>query len=339
MYTNLIKIFQNTNKYCDRNSFSNTNFGIKGNLAPLKNDTISFSGKRREIKEEVDKRSDKAQGKHTDKSLYSILGPTVRKVLQEAEPVYGYYEGKLKNVFKDCVTYEGNNPKGSVGYLETNLKGYDSTLGKFVRKGIRSVDEAKETCNDIIRARIVLNTGSKYEANKIFKALARAIENEELEIIDIKNYRNNSETSYLSPRNEYDLLDIVPQKNETIEIVPRVKDSGYHACHVLFKLKNGFKGELQIMGKNIKNAKSVEDVIYQVETNSPIFDEKSKEIRRQYNQLTKSQKEKLHNYIKDIYISQRNKEIKRVVNSEFLEAPEGIPEFFDFNILSKFLRE
>ncbi|MBE7706246.1 MAG: hypothetical protein E7Z91_03265 [Cyanobacteria bacterium SIG30] len=315
-------------------------FGIKGNLAPLQTDTITFSGKKetKPANIQIDQRADK-QVDNENKFLYSRLKPVAKKIVENSEEYYENYRKTLEKIFKDCCKIRGKEAKNQVGTLYTNLKSQDSILVKLVRGNITTPDEAKEKISDIIRARIVLQTGDKKESQVVFQRILNAIKKDELKLLKIKDYVNRNTTGYLSTTYMNKITEETRDKQTNAEVQQKQKSSGYIATHLIFQLKNGHKAELQIMGPNVALAKEVEDVIYKIETSDKVLNPKHKKIEEEYKKLTKKQKETLTKYIEEVYIEQRTKEMSGVIDENMKPLPKsyGLPRFFDFNEMKRHL--
>ncbi len=306
-------------------------------LSLLQNDTVSFGGNK----------------KITDKAYYAGLGNTVRAVLNEAQEPYEHFKSTIQEVFHDYCEFEGNTPKDPIGTLIVNQKSIKSLREKCASREISSSARAKDEIRDVIRARIVLNGENNYGDRKVCNALIRAVKSGKAKIVGVKNYYEmhkdycNGEDSQYIPIQSLLKLDEAITKKQGISALESgtVKNSGYHAVHVCFRLENGFYGELQIMGEKMEKIKELEDVIYKISGNKPV-DEKFAQVQKAYDEHVRggSKEALLSEYTRRAYNAERLKELGKYTgfkDTEFLPLPEkfGLPEIFDLNNIAKIARE
>ena len=314
---------------------------IYPNLQPLSKDTVSFSGQ--------------ASGKViNNKEYYGGNGPLVRKIYGAAQIQGDNFEKVLKETFASCCEFEGNKPKRPVAHMVFSRKSISSIKEKFASNRIVNEAEAKDTIRDIVRARIVIDdTEDNKGGNIICSKLIKAVKEKKLNIVNIKNYyemdpkyNHGVDTQYISFSNLLN-LDNEVSENYGISVLKsgQTKDSGYNAVHIIFKLDDGFYGELQIMGKEVEKMKEIEDIIYKIECNKhipPKFDE----VKKVYSEtIAKSPKKEaaLSEYTRLAYNAQRFKELgiySGKETTEFLPLPKNsnLPQIFDYNNLARIYR-
>ena len=311
------------------------------NLQPLDKDTVSFSGK---VSNKVIE----------NKEYYGGNGPLVRKIFNAAQIQGDKFEDALKETFASCCRFEGNNPKRPVAHMVFSRKSIGSIKEKFASNKILNETEAKDTIRDIVRARIVIDdTKDNKGGNIICGKLIKAVKEKKLNIVNIKNYyemdkkyNQGVDTQYISFSNLLN-LDNEVSENYGISVLKsgQTKDNGYNAVHIIFKLDDGFYGELQIMGKEVEKMKEIEDIIYKIQCNKRV-DPKFDEVKKVYAEtVAKSPKkeDELNEYTRLAYNAQRFKELgiySGREKTEFLPLPKNskLPQIFDFNYLAKLRR-
>ncbi len=334
------------------------------NLAPLQKDTVSFGkSKMKTASPGEDKEAQPDDGsnkkakdckKVTNPTYYSGVGNTVRAVLSEAQAPYENFKSTMQEVFRDYCEFEGNTPKDPIGTLIVNQKSEKSLREKCASREISSSARAKDEIRDVIRARIVLNSDNNYEDRKVCNALTKGVRNGKVKIVEIRNYYEmhkdycGGEDSQYIPLSSLFKLDQAITKKQGISALESgtVKNSGYHAVHVIFQLENGFYGELQIMGEKMVKIKELEDIIYKISGNKPV-DEKFAQVQKAYDEYIRGNSDKdalLRDYTRKAYNAERLKELHkypRCEDTEFLPLPKKsfLPEIFDFNNLARIARE
>lgn len=313
------------------------------NLQPLKQDTVSFKAL--------------AQNKiisDEDKGNYAFVGPIVRKIMSEAQPEAEVFERTLRDIFSTCCEINGYTPKNSIGHLKFNRKSERSLREKFASNGILSDTVAKDTIRDIIRARIVIDDTQNPQAGKIIcDRLTKAVNEKKVNIVTIKNYYEMDKKYNMGEDMQYiplpSLLKLDKAVTDSCGISAlksgQTRDNGYNAVHIIFKLGNGFYGELQIMGKNVEKMKEIEDILYKIKGNK-FVDAKYEDIKNTYLREIDSKPKKenaLDEYTRLAYNAERLKELGKYTGrerTEFLPLPGHLklPEIFDYNNLAKICR-
>ncbi len=329
------------------------------NLIPLQKDTVSFGRKggksvSADQKKAQEIKYSKEDGKTVDdKAYYGGVGSTVKKMLDEAQAPYDKFKATMEDIFKDYCEFEGNKPKDLIGKLIVNQKSEKSLRQKCASRKVMNMAEAKDEIRDVIRGRIVLNDSNNYGNRKVCNALTKAVSAGKVKIVSVKNfyemhkdYCGNVDSQYI-PMNSLLRLDQAITKKQGISALQSgtVKNSGYHAVHVIFQLENGFYGELQIMGEKMEKIKELEDIIYKIANNKPV-DEKFDQVQEIYDSYIKGRSKRentLHEYTRRAYNAERLKELHLYESSEdteFLPIPESsdLPDIFDFNNLAKIAR-
>ena len=310
------------------------------NLQPLKQDTVSFKAipAKKVVNDE-------------DKINFALIGNIVNKVLKDAEPESKAFERTLREIFGGCCSVKGNAPNNSIGELKFHNKTQRSLREKCVSTGIMTEADIKDQIRDIIRARIVIEDTQNPQAGKILcDKLIKAVNNKKVNIVTIKNYYemnkeyNNGENMEYIPRPSLLKLDktITDSFGESALKSGQTRDNGYNAVHIIFKLNNGFYGELQIMGKNVEKMKEIEDIIYKIKGNK-FIDPKYNEVKKVYLAEIadkKNKKDALDEYTRLAYNAERLKELGKYTGrekTEFLPLPPELklPEIFDYNNLAK----
>lgn len=313
------------------------------NLQPLKQDTISFKGL-----------DSKKVVNNEDRANFAFVGPIVRKVNAAAQPEADAFERTLKDIFGNCCSVKGNTPQNCLGELKFNRKSERSLREKCASNGITTEAEAKDKIRDIIRARIVIEDTQNSQAGKtLCDKLIKAVNNKKVNIVNIKNYYemdktfNKGEDMQYIPLQSLLKLDkaVTDSCGESALKSGQTRDNGYNAVHIIFKLGNGFYGELQIMGKNVEKMKEIEDIVYKIKGNK-FIDPKYEEIKKVYlEEIDKKPKKEaaLDKYTRLAYNAERLKELGKYTGrekTEFLPLPPEakLPEIFDYNALARVIR-
>lgn len=230
----------------------------------------------------------------------------------------------------------------------------------------RSPGNIKREVRDIIGARIVLRNPDSEDSKKIIDSLIKAIEDKQLKITKIESYTPEGSKESLAYFKNDDLnklkeaqdKNLAPNEKKT-EFFKNKKETGYIAVHLDVDLSNpdkyvtnkdGFFGEIQIVGIDVSDLKKVEDLCYKLRDKKGL---KSGNVAYKpfstyfLKYLGKDQEiqDNFKEYTKRAYIHQRKKEPKHTVDSKKrkIELPtieecgmQGkVPKELDFNILFK----
>ncbi len=357
------------------------------NLAPLAKDTVSFGANI--IKTES---TDKKQGKReiTQKDVTNLARALRPLILNQEQCEYVYENAKvaeryllsvLRTNLRPYVYNNTSNPKGSIERITTRVKTPDSikektmdALASVILKGRKNFqpydsEDIKKVLGDIIGARIVLARSIPKQTTEIVNALIKAVRDEQLEITRIENYLSDDLASNKPYFNQNDLERLCKEVNsvrnpelEPLSVINTKKPTGYVALHLDVNLanpewafkNNRYKGEIQILGRDVEKLKEVEDLCYKRSTGKDIkggnvaYSTFCDHFEKYINQ-TPQTNDLFVEYTKRAYALQRNKEpvnLNKKSPKKYNALPtiaqcnlEGkLPKELDFNKLAEIKR-
>lgn len=360
--------FKSNNRNNQSNYFSNIN---TSRLAPLTHDSISFTSKA-----------------NLNKSLYDAFDnkEVCRQVSENAKKVETKLERTLREALKKQVYSEKSNPHGAIMSIATRAKTGNSIREKLASEleyaitedktkvfNPNNPEEIKTALGDIVGARITLRKSDVKETSKIIDSLITEVKEGRLKITKIENYEPKNCDDSLRYFNYADLERLRQAANEhrapgqpEVLLKTSNKESGYMALHIDVDLSdenlpakfNNYKGEIQIVGRDVEKLKEVEDFLYKLHKGMTIrgghgayqafcdYYTKFSQLYDDYPNL----KEDMKKYTAKAYAYQRKKEpihSKNHTNNPRLKyldtlptiaqcGMQGkIPEELDFNTLAK----
>lgn len=272
--------FNNIKKYTPaKQSFPNKSYS---NLAPLKADTVSFSGFNR-----------------LNRGLMQALAneEVCSEVSENAKNANARLT-KILNTSLGDFTASKSNPKGIIRDIETRVKTpesikekvaseFESLLSKENPKFFnpKNSEDIKKTLGDIVGARVVLREINKKETEKIINSLIEQVKNGSLKITKIESYAPSSipeELHYFSKKDLERLKkaanEVRPKGSREVELSIQSTKAGYMALHIDVDLSspdcivknNGYRGEIQFVGVDIEQLKEVEDFCYKIKQGKDI---------------------------------------------------------------------
>lgn len=327
-------------------------FGLKSNLAPLKEDTLTFSG-RLEQKMTTDE---------NPKNLVLTHG-AARQVIEEARDSHNMLRNQMNNVLGALVEKEGDHTKKDrterpIKKIKCTMKAPYSLMEKVSQKKIAKKDKIKDNITDIVRARVVLNTESEEGGDKVIDKITEAVQSGKMKIVEIENYhqKRGKKVYQYASNSALDKLEnaILEKSTEKVENlrsdINTAGDSGYIALHLLAELKDGFRGEIQIIGKDVERLKELEDLTYKAVAGKNLDSKyqqlddlfyKMREARyktKEQNQEARKLKNAFHKYTREAYLYEKTKPASQK-NESFLHlstlAPSALSDEFDLNNLAK----
>jgi len=282
---NLINFRPNFNNFVTApNTKSNRAYS---NLAPLKQDTISFTGTK--SKEDIDLRM-------LNRAIHNE--PACNSVSREAHIMQIKLEEALYPYFQPYMIKEAKNKDDKIIHeLQSRTKSPSSIKEKLVERYVKenkttnagdsldslfSPDYIKGKIGDLVGARVIMANGNTENTTKLIDALIEAVEDGVLHINKIENYisRNmDSRWKYFQETELERLRDAVNEQRRIYSQAPigidyTAKDSGYMALHLDIDLSSlqgkepgeGFSGEIQLVGYDVAKLKDVEDLCYKLKT-------------------------------------------------------------------------
>lgn len=337
------------------------------NLAPLANDTLSFTGKRKvcEFKGDVlaltpsqakvgkQNRADKAIFDFSDKANFKVA----KSLYDESEFAHNRFKSDISQIFGGIPVLDAGSLQFKNVYEQNILdnleagkpilaitarrKSPESIAEKMSSKGIKSKKAAKEQISDFSGIRIILSGKNKDDGNYVLNKLADAVKGGWISISEIEVFHNPE----LKPSNRYSYAnDASLRKVEAaarkqgikdFKLVAKSTESGYPAIHMLVNFPDNTKGELQIIGLNVLNLKEIEDLCYKVLTNKKL-DAKYSDIETLLEQVRDNPEEyrDFMEYTRKAYALERKKELGlEPKDSKFLklQIDTEVPDELDFN--------
>ena len=357
------------------NNISNV-FGFNINtskLAPLKKDTVSFTG----LPEY--------------RAAFNNI-ELCKKLHENAKPANQYLQVVIDKYFSHEVYDEQKNPDGIIAALRARVKGPTSLEGKICDKissalepknkkhfnelifSPYSEEDIKEHIRDISGARIVVTENHDGAMDKVVDGLCKMIIQENL-IIDEIQHNISPDPSAIPYFSDEQLekiqkaVNIVRQENGLDEIKAdvREKETGYMALHLSVDTRyipklaknQGFWSEIQIMGLDVEILKDIEDFCYKWKRDLNISSEKlayglfEKMFKDAYDDIEHypDVQELYRQYTIKAYLAQKNRlpsdNAKDDIKNWAYRYPtikdcgfEGkIPPILDFNILARIKRD
>lgn len=336
----------------NNNSFNYNKFSTN-NLAPLAQDSVTFTSNRKKKKVEDD-----AETQSTAKS--KVLDDNKRKtnrisylmateINKESEAAKNKFLNTLKVGLKN-VTENDQNPdrpilRGKLG-IYGRVKQSTSIMQKVPPRELRTKDEILKM-GDVIGARIILKDSSRKSFDAVFTELGKMVMAGQLNVLEVENYRMRPEESYISQRTLDKFEKACAKAGQTPKISSSAIKSGYTAIHLTVKLPEGQYAEVQIMGRDMERIKELEDFFYKKRCNKPI-PPKYKPIEDVFDavmgkkgeKLDNFQKETLDRYIQDSYAHARtippmSARRRSLGKDYFLQIPYTLPSELSFENLQK----
>ncbi len=356
------------------------NFNLKNNyqknytssLAPLKCDTISFSGARN--------LNHSLQDAFDNKEI-------CEEISKNAKPAKENLEKSLIRGLQGLIV-SSQNPDGIIEPISVRIKDGTSIREKATSKfeeaiinhditnfiNLNKAEDIKKTVQDLVGARIIVNQSNTKKNAAIIDSLIYLVEKNELKIrrIEIIAPDEKGLEPYFDDNDLERLKNAVNSKRgyyeEKINIKRQPSKSGYSAIHLDLDLSdenmiaknNGYKGELQIIGTDVAYFKDLEDYCYKIKQGKDVksghpaynmliqhlnkyfeYNEKGK-TKEQNEAVANSYKEAFNEYTRRAYIFQRRKnqnapdyDKTHLPSLEDCGMQGKLPKYLDFNYLQK----
>lgn len=362
-----LKNFNYKNNNVSKRTFSN--------LAPLKNDTVSFSGARN--------LNHSLQDAFDNKEI-------CEEISKNAKAAKDNLEKPLSRALQDLVV-SPQNPQGIIEPISVRIKDGTSIREKATSKfeeaiithdithfiNLNKTEDIKKTVEDLVGARIIVNQSDTKKNTAIIDSLISLVQSGELTIkkIAIIAPPEDGLEPYFDNDDIERLKDEVNAKRghfaEKIKIDRQPSKSGYSAIHIDLDLSdenmiaknNGYKGELQIIGSDVAYFKDLEDYCYKIKQGKDIksghpaynmfvqhlnkyfeYAEAGKS-KEQNDAVAESYKNAFNKYTYKAYLFQRRKnqnapdyDKTHLPTLEECGMKGYLPEDLDFNYLQKIRR-
>ena len=260
-----------------------TSFGLRM-TSPLERDTVSFTA------------TPKFNSKTSGVSL-----ATAKKIHKTVEPYQKDIMILIDNLFGDLVATE-YRPKGPIYKIKNRVKKPLSIQEKSSTRQWNTQDEILDFMTDLNGVKIEMRNAGKANVDMMLNRLIPAIRSREVEIIEIENKRPmivKGLSEDKASKYDYASIDILENIIGIQEEVWNGKncigkerlvsqnlyndftDANYCALHILLRTtgKNARVFELQIMGKDVADAKRIDDLVWKILN--------GKNIEPKYNSIAK----------------------------------------------------
>lgn len=321
------------------------------NLRPLTSDVVSFGAAARAAK-------NIAENQKVKNATAKVLGQwdsdavnfdEVIKVAENYEEPLKKFLVALRTEMKGLIASDVH-PQNPILPGNAGIKGRVKTPRSIAQKAnSRKLFSQKEmeTMGDVGGARIVLRSFSQEDVGKIFDALGNMVK-KGFKFTEVENYRVDPQNSYVSQKTLDKFEALCHKHKQYPRITSKGLPSAYTAVHVGVELPKGKIIELQIMGKDVEQAKEIEDFFYKWRCKKD-FDPKYKPIQHLFKKLLPRlddfQQETLDRYISDSYLHAfklPEKSARSKLNVEkdyFLPFPYSLPQELSYVNLHKMIEE
>lgn len=246
-----------------------TSFGANFNgLAPLKKDTVSFSGARKYTKlpiktaEEIIRGIDDKQLKKETRSISKCVAADIHAdVCQDAE--------RIKKVLTKTIAPLISilpDEKHPVVKFEYRVKTPNSIREKATQKGICKKQDIKDKITDLAGARIILSSNVEGGGNRVIEALIDSCNKRQIKVVEVENITPLNANFSQASQGKLEELAQASRRKFKCEVKEKTQRTatGYSAIHILFELPSGYKGEIQIIEEGLAKLKELEDIPYKL---------------------------------------------------------------------------
>lgn len=246
------------------------------NLKPLASDTISFTSR----KKQKEKPSDKlgalpvqssirdANDKVMHEKERTITNVLAHRISREASYDTKRLEITLKQSL-DSLMPENNKScdrEHPIYNLEFRTKGANSIREKATQKYLFSKEAVINRLGDIIGARIILGDNSKNSADLIVDELIEIVKEGRLKITEVENHTPyDKKFQYVGQTKLHKLAQASSDRFGIFVNEKSVRnETGYTAVHLSVVFPDGYRGEIQILGRDVAVLKELEDIPYKI---------------------------------------------------------------------------
>lgn len=252
-----------------------------------------------------------------------------------------------ENMVKERTTVIDEKIKKIKAFSEFSDKIKQEKINELLaeRKKITTDAEyAKSKVEDLLGARLILDDVSPKNINKLVSELSELIENGDIKLTEIENYRGvnkkykGENQFYFSPSQVEKLRKI----SGTVEVRNASKPIGYTAVQMKVQPRGGKIIELQIRGKHVDEFADIEHIPYDLRQGKDISKGNNKigilltKVQKAIRNLNEKQYAKYQEYIYNNYVYAQAKELGKQAKEPIL--PEGIDSILSVENL-RILRE
>lgn len=300
---------------------NNDNNVTRPKLNFLDRDTVSFSGKQ------------KNDNKNLDSMADAVSISTAMRANQEVYNAAKRINSTLKKYLKPLVA-TSSSPENSICAgekgIKYRIKDDISICEKTATREIKSKSDILKM-GDVMGFRIVLREHSPKNVEKVLKQLALAVKQGDLNIIEIENYLLPDGRGYCSTKVLEKLASVCNPNELDINLTKKIK-SGYPAIHIGIKTKEGYIGEIQIMGKDVEDVKDLDDWFYKILDHKPLkkkYKSAQTKIEKAIASLSSEQMNAFMQYRRDSFTRAFDLEPKGYntrKKSQFIDIPYFLPK-------------
>lgn len=304
------------------------------NLAPLREDTVSFGVGEKQLK--------------AGARLSKQFGMQITSSLEEP---FKRFTNKLESAFSTMKATQ-NHPDRPIYKIKTRIKSPESIAEKGGAREVNNLTELTEKIQDMIGGRLIMRDTSKESIETVLKKFEEMVLKGELSIVEIENFYGDPKLSYVTTKQLQPLKKACEKMVGHIRVANEEHPMGYNAIHMTVKFQPNKYGEtyaeIQIMGSDIAALKDVEDLTYKIRCNKAI--QKKYEPLMKYLKPLQEDNDILKNafkeYTRNAYLYQRRRKSVSLKELQAQEAPDFLPlpwiipnRELDFNFLYKKMKE
>lgn len=232
-----------------------------------------------------------------DELTTPLLRSIAKNMYSSAKKDYNKYFKLFQDAFHDTpasLTGRIKEPYSILTKLEKRKHFLTNESGNLLQN-------ANDCVPDLYGYKLVLNSGSRDEVNKVFKELTKMLKNKKLKPSHFMNYGTNP---YFTPEQCAELEKL------GMYFYPVKKPSGYSCVNSYFYNENGRKIELQIIGKKTNTINIKEHLSYNYLTKGAATEHGMivRDYQKVFDRMTEKQWELYKKYTNECYTYARKYE-------------------------------
>ena len=273
---------------------SENKFNLNGaNLAPLKEDTVSFEGRKKTQKPQtvqpqtIVKTRASSEKKLEDKT-WTISHGLAHSIYRKAEHNTSIMKSTLDKYLKTLFPepHQEYTLERPVAKLEFRTKKANSIREKATQKFLYTKEGVIHMITDLSGARVILGDGSRESGNIVIDKIMEAVKDGRLKVIEAENHIPTDKKYQYASQTKLRLLAQASSEKYGIFVPDKIvrNNTGYTAIHLLVEFQEGFRGEIQILGHDVAMLKDVEDIPYKILQGKSV-DKKYADIKKAFEPL------------------------------------------------------
>jgi len=222
------------------------------NLAPLAQDTVSFTAKKQIVEKVTDFAELAVKKSKQVRKGQRLTVADANDVVKSLEPDKSKLEKTLQDIFGDLIADE-KHPDRPIALIKVRIKDKYSVAEKGGGRDCRNKEEIIENVQDLIGGRLVLRDITKNTFKEILNRFETAVNDGLFNINEIENYYAEPHLSYVTEKMLSPLAKTIYKKIGAIKIKSESHPMGYNALHMTLRLPKNYKasyGGVQIMGED-----------------------------------------------------------------------------------------